>query len=95
VPLEQHRLLPDIFEIVGNAARSIGTRRFGVPRLPAEHRPRKLPGAALEEHWRFIRAEFNASAAMHRNGPMTLPRQRSGRCWPVAAPSTRRLPHGS
>jgi hypothetical protein len=61
VPLEQHRLLPDIFEIVGNAARSIGTRRFGVPRLPAEHMPHKLPRAALEEHWRFIRAEFTTS----------------------------------
>ena len=58
---ERQRLLPDISDIVSNAARSIGTRRYGVPRLPPEHMPHKLPRAALEEHWRFIRAEFEAS----------------------------------
>jgi hypothetical protein len=58
VPQAQRLLLPDIFEIVSNAARSIGTRRFGVPRLPADHMPYKLPRSALEEHWRFIRAEL-------------------------------------
>ena len=61
VPPERHLLLPDISEIVSNAARSIGTSRFGVPRLPREHMPHKLPRPALEEHWRFIRAEFAAS----------------------------------
>jgi hypothetical protein len=61
VPPEQHRLLPDIADIVSHVARSVGTRRFGVPRLPAEHMPHKLPRAVIEEHWRFIRAEFNAS----------------------------------
>ena len=63
VPPEHQRLLPDIPDIVSNAARSIGTKRYGVPRLPREHMPNKLPRAALEEHWRFIRAEFEASAA--------------------------------
>jgi len=61
VPPEHQRLLPDIPDIVSNAARSIGTKRYGVPRLPPEHMPNKLPRAALEEHWRFIRAEFEAS----------------------------------
>ena len=61
VPGELHLLLPDIPEIVGNAARSIGTSRFGVPRLPREHMPQKLPRAVLEEHWRFIRAELEGS----------------------------------
>jgi hypothetical protein len=61
VPPERQRLLPDISDIVSNAARSIGTKRSGVPRLPPEHMPKKLPRAALEEHWRFIRAEFEAS----------------------------------
>jgi hypothetical protein len=59
VPPERHLLLPDMSEIVSHAARSIGTRHFGVPRLPREHMPHKLPRAALEEHWRFIRAEFD------------------------------------
>jgi hypothetical protein len=61
VPPERQRLLPDIPDIVSNAARSIGTKRYGVPRLPPEHMPNKPPRAALEEHWRFIRAEFEAS----------------------------------
>jgi hypothetical protein len=61
VPGENRLLLPDMSEIVSHAARSIGTRHFGVPRLPHEHMPLKLPRAALEEHWRFIRAEFDAT----------------------------------
>jgi hypothetical protein len=61
VPPEQHLLLPDLSEIVSHAARSIGTRHFGVPRLPREHMPHTLPRPALEEHWRFIRAELEAS----------------------------------
>jgi hypothetical protein len=60
VPSERHLLLPDISEIVSNAARSIGTSRFGVPRLPREQMPHKLPREALEEHWRFIRPELEA-----------------------------------
>jgi hypothetical protein len=63
VPSERHLLLPDISEIVSNAARSIGTSRFGVPRLPREHMPHKLPRVALEEHWRFIRPELEARDA--------------------------------
>lgn len=61
VPAEQHRLLPDVSDIVSYVARSIGTRRFGVQRLPPEHMPHRSPRIALEEHWRFIRAELNAS----------------------------------
>lgn len=60
VPSDQHRLLPDIAEIVSYAARSIGTRNFGVPRLPREHMPNKLARTALDEHWRFVRTEFDA-----------------------------------
>lgn len=61
VPSERRLLLPDISDIVSNAARSIGTGRFGVPRLPPAHMPLKLPRSALDEHWRPIRAEFEAS----------------------------------
>ena len=61
VPADAWFLLPDIEEIVSNAARSIGTRRFGVPRLPAQHAPHKLPRAALGEHWAMVRDEFVAS----------------------------------
>ena len=61
VPPEMRLLLPDLSEIVSHAARTIGTRRFGVPRLPREHMPHKLPRAALEEHWRVVQAELVAS----------------------------------
>jgi hypothetical protein len=61
VPPESHLLLPDLSEIVSNAARSVGTKHFGVPRLPREHMPYKTPRSALEEHWRFIRAELGTS----------------------------------
>lgn len=61
VPPDSQLLLPDISEIVSNAARSIGTKRFGVPRLPREHMPYKMPRSALEEHWRFIQTELDVS----------------------------------
>jgi hypothetical protein len=65
VPPTHHLLLPDISEIVSNAARSIGTSRFGVPRLPRQHMPHKLPREALEQHWRSIRAELEARDPAH------------------------------
>jgi hypothetical protein len=61
VPPDARLLLPDIPEIVSHAARSIGTRRFGVPRLPREHAPHTLPRAALDEHWAMVRDDFVAS----------------------------------
>jgi hypothetical protein len=61
VPADAQLLLPDITEIVSNAARAIGTRRFGVPRLPPAHAPHKLPRAALDEHWVMVRDELVAS----------------------------------
>ncbi len=72
VPPERHLLLPDIPEIVSNAARSIGTRRFGVPRLPREHMPHKFPRAAVEEHWRFTQREFVASGRDPAEWPYDL-----------------------
>jgi hypothetical protein len=51
VPEAERGQLPDVGEILGHAARSIGTARFGVPRLLAPHMPRMLPRAALHEHW--------------------------------------------
>jgi hypothetical protein len=61
VPADTWMLLPDIPEIVSNAARSIGSRRFGVPRVPPPHVPHKLPRAALDEHWAMVRDELIAS----------------------------------
>jgi hypothetical protein len=61
VPGEYQPLMPDIADIVSNAARTIGTHRFGVPRLPPAHMPLKTPRAALDEHWRPIRDELVVS----------------------------------
>ena len=61
VPADAWVLLPDIADIVSHAARSIGSRRFGVPRVPPPHAPHKPPRAALDEHWAMIRDELIAS----------------------------------
>lgn len=69
VPPDSQAQLPDISEIVSHAARSIGTRHFGVPRLPRERMPHKMPRAALDEHWQMVRAEFEGAG-------------RDASCWP-------------
>jgi hypothetical protein len=69
VPPASHALLPDMADIVSHAARSIGTSRFGVPRLPAEHMPHRMPRAALAEHWRLVLQELASS----RRGPADWP----------------------
>ena len=61
VPEPLRPRLPDVTEIVSNAARTVGTRRYGVPRVPPAHVPRKMPRAALDEHWRVVQQEFAAS----------------------------------
>jgi hypothetical protein len=53
--------LPDVAEIVSRAARTVGTRLFGIPRLPREHMPHKMPRAALDDDWRIVRDQLNAA----------------------------------
>jgi hypothetical protein len=60
VPEESRASLPDVADIVSYAARTIGTPQFGIPRLPVEHMPRRLPLAALVEHWQAVRDELVA-----------------------------------
>ena len=43
--------VPDVIEVVRFAARTVGTREFGVPRVPREHMPRRSPRATLNENW--------------------------------------------
>jgi hypothetical protein len=64
--------LPDIADIVGYAARTVGTDRFGVPRLPAEHMPRRLPRVALQEHWRSVQQELESSRRSPADWPYDL-----------------------
>jgi|SRR5581483_7003097 len=59
VSQDSRLLLPDLSEIVSNAARTVGTRRFGVPRLRAEYAPHKSPRVALDEGWRVVQGEFS------------------------------------
>jgi hypothetical protein len=72
VPEDSRARLPDMADIVSNAARTVGTRRFGVPRLPVEHMPYKLPRPALEENWRHVRDELIASARDPAEWPYDL-----------------------
>jgi hypothetical protein len=72
VPAESRTLLPDIADIVSHAARSIGTRLFGVPRLPIEHMPHKMPRAALDEHWQMVRDELETSGRDPSDWPFDL-----------------------
>ena len=72
VPQTGHALLPDIADIVSHAARSIGTARFGVPRLPGEHMPHKLPRVALTEHWSLVQRELAAAGRAPADWPYDL-----------------------
>jgi hypothetical protein len=58
VPQASRALLPDMADIVSHAARTIGTARFGVPRLPPENMPHNAPRAALVEHWTLVQQEL-------------------------------------
>jgi hypothetical protein len=72
VPEPVRLRLPDITEIVSNAARTVGTRRYGIPRVPPAHMPHKLPREALDEHWRMVQQEFMASKRDPREWPYDL-----------------------
>jgi hypothetical protein len=72
VPQVDLTLLPDIADIVGYAARTVGTGRFGVPRLPAEHMPHRTPRAALLEHWPLVQEEFAGSGRNPAEWPYDL-----------------------
>jgi hypothetical protein len=72
VPPALRGLLPDVADIVSHAARTIGTSRFAVPRLPAEHMPRKAPRAALAEHWALARQELEGAARDPSEWPFDL-----------------------
>jgi hypothetical protein len=69
VPQASRPLLPEMADIVSHAARTIGTARFGVPRLPPENMPHKAPRAALVEHWPLVQQELASS----RRGPAEWP----------------------
>jgi hypothetical protein len=72
VPQASRAALPDVADILGHAARTIGTFRFGVPRLPAEHMPHKTPRAALQENWMSVQRELDASARSAAEWPFDL-----------------------
>jgi hypothetical protein len=58
VPERSKDLLPDVPEIVGRAARTIGTTQFGVPHVPAAHMPQTTARAALQANWRAVQREL-------------------------------------
>jgi hypothetical protein len=72
VPPASRALAPDVADIVSHAARTIGTSRFGIPRLSAEHSPHKTPRAALQQHWAAVRRELEASGRDAAGWPYDL-----------------------
>jgi hypothetical protein len=72
VPQASRASMPDMEDIVSHAARTIGTFRFGVPRLPTEHAPRKTPRAALAQHWTDVLEELRARARTPSDWPYDL-----------------------
>jgi hypothetical protein len=72
VPQASRASLPDMEDIVSYAARTIGTARFGVPRLPAAHMPRKTPRAALAQHWTGVLQELRACGRKPSDWPYDL-----------------------
>ncbi len=64
--------LPDIGDIVSHVARSVGTPRFGVPRLPPAHMPRLSPRDALERYWAPAHREMTAGVRAPADWPFDL-----------------------
>jgi hypothetical protein len=72
IPQRSRAQLPDIADIVSHAARGVGTSAFGVPRLPAEHMPRRTARAALDQHWSLVRQEFAGTKRDPAHWPFDL-----------------------
>jgi hypothetical protein len=72
VPQASRASLPDMEDIVSHAARTIGTARFGLPRLPAAHVPHRTPRAALAQHWTEVQQELRAAARKPSDWPYDL-----------------------
>ena len=72
VPQADRSSLPEVADIVGYAARTVGTGHFGVPRLPPEHMPHRSPRAALQEHWPLVQEEFAGSGRAAAEWPYDL-----------------------
>ena len=84
-----HAALPNINDIVSHAARSIGTKRFGVPQLPAAHMPRRLPRLALQEDWSLVQDELTAAGRIPADWPYDLA---FAACWQITTSHERLAP---
>ena len=61
--------LPDVIETVRFAARMVGTREFGVPRVRREHLPHRMPRVTLNQNWQQV----HDSLARAGRPPMAWP----------------------
>lgn len=48
--------LPDYTDMFRHVAETVGSRDFGIPRVPDAHQPHLLPRTALEMYWSGVRA---------------------------------------
>lgn len=72
VPNAVSAALPNLEEIVEHTANTIGSEEFGVPRLPADHMPLKLPRKALNDNWGRIRNAMVAEGRKPQDWPLDL-----------------------
>jgi hypothetical protein len=66
--------LPDVIETVRFAARMVGTREFGVPRVAREHQPHRLPRVSLNENWHAAHESLARAARPPMAWPFDLAR---------------------
>jgi hypothetical protein len=59
--------LPDIKDIAGYVASTLGLEKFGIPRVPAEHMPHARPVELLDKFWNPVRnfLVINVQAPLH------------------------------
>lgn len=95
VPETERRFLPDMGDILGHAARAIGTARFGIPvcRPSMGHAPCRVP-PCRNTGARYSRSSTHPSVL--RPIGLTISRsRRSGTCTPAATGSRCRSPRAS
>jgi hypothetical protein len=63
----------DINEIFRNAAATVGTAQFGLPRLPRQHRPSMMPRNALNRAWPRVKLILSRDDAPGAEGRTLSP----------------------
>jgi hypothetical protein len=66
------KTLPDLKELFGHVSRSLGSKNFGVPRLPPQNMPHQLPFELLNKFWNAVRNYLAMSVSCPGHWPFVL-----------------------